>query len=141
MNYIIRMSKEQDIVQLEYLFLITRRKTFTLHPKEKFQLGDYIESVAGEEVWVADYDSLIVGFVSMWLQDNFIHNLFVHPDWQGKGIGTALLRQAESRLVKPMELKVKVGNLIACKFYQKHGWQQGELCDNDTDPCFSYRKI
>ncbi len=140
MTLIIRKPRDEDTKELKELFLITRRKTFTLQLPEKFQLDDYDESVAGEEVWVAEKDGVIAGFVSIWLQDNFIHNLFVHPNWQGQGIGVHLLKIAEEHLECPMELKVKTENLRACKFYQKHGWQEEYANSNANEPYFSYKK-
>jgi ribosomal protein S18 acetylase RimI-like enzyme len=140
MTLIIREPTLNDEQTLELIFLITRRKTFTSQPPESFQLSDYAESVAGEEMWVAEKNGVVVGFVSMWIKDDFIHNLFVHPDWHGLGIGSALLKKAESRLKYPMELKVKLENLIACKFYQKHGWIEVDVSHNPKEPFFSYRK-
>lgn len=140
MTLIIREPTLNDEKTLELIFLITRRKTFTSQSPETFQLSDYAESTAGEEIWVAEIDGIVVGFVSMWVQDDFIHNLFVHPDWHGMGIGTALLKKAESRLKYPMELKVKLENLKACKFYQKHGWIEVDISQNPKEPFFSYRK-
>ena len=140
MIVIIREAKAEDLEQLKNLFLITRRTTFTLQPSENFQLNDYMESVAGEEVWVSEKNGIITGFISMWLQDNFIHNLFIHPDWQGLGIGGQLLKTAEERLLSPMELKVKTENLKACKFYQKHGWEEVFINEGAYEPYFTYRK-
>lgn len=140
MPIIIRRDKPQDIEQLKTLFLITRLDTFIYDPPEKFKLNDYIDSVNGEEVWVAEKNNIIVGFVSMWLQDNFIHNLFVHPDWQDRGIGKRLLETAENRLHPPIELRVRIENLKACKFYQKHGWEEVGISKDAVDPHFVYRK-
>ena len=39
---------------------------------------------------VADTDGQVVGFVSIWQPEDFIHNLFVSPEWQNHGIGTAV---------------------------------------------------
>lgn len=140
MGLIIREPKEKDQKTLELIFLITRKKTFIPRPAEIFSLEDYHESVAGEEMWVAEQDGVVVGFVSMWVDDNFIHNLFVHPDWHGLGIGSALLKKAESRLKFPMELKVRLENSKACQFYQKHGWVQVDLSPDPKEPYFCYRK-
>lgn len=140
MTRIIRIATKEDFIKLKELFLITRRKTFFLQDPKTFQLNDYIDAVAGEEVWVAEQNGIIVGFVSMLLQDNFIHNLFVHPNWQNQGIGSSLLKHAESRLGCPMELKVKTYNLQACAFYQSHGWREVFVGNNSSDPFFTYRK-
>lgn len=140
MTIIIRRDSPKDIEQLKKLFLITRLNTFIYDPPEKFKLDDYINSVNGEEVWVAEQDTIIVGFVSMWLEDNFIHNLFVHPNWQDRGIGKRLLEKAEERLQPPMELRVRIENLKACNFYQKHGWLDVGISKDVVDPHFTYRK-
>lgn len=122
-SMIIRKAKEKDLDSLEILFQLTRQKTFTSVSPDEFKIGDYKKSVEGEEVWVAENEK-IVGFVSLWLPDNFIHNLFIHPNWQGQGIGSLLLKKAEDRLSSPMELKVTVNNFKACCFYQKYGWEK-----------------
>lgn len=141
MTLIIRESTLLDEKILEHIFLVTRKKTFTSKLPETFKLSDYAESVAGEEIWVAELAGTVVGFVSMWVPDNFIHNLFVHPDWHRLGIGSELLKKAETRLQYPMELKVKLENLKACKFYQKHGWLEVDISQNPKEPFFTYRKI
>lgn len=140
MTIIIRRDSQKDIEQLKQLFLITRLNTFIYDPPEKFKLDDYLDSVNGEEVWVAEQNHIIVGFISMWVPDNFIHNLFVHPNWQDRGIGKQLLEKAEQRLQPPMELRVRIENLKACKFYQKHGWQDVGMNKDVVDPHFTYRK-
>jgi len=118
----IRKSRAEDTNALETLFQITRQKTFKLTPSQNFAIGDYIKSTEGEEVWVAEENGNITGFISLWLADNFIHNLFVHPYFQNQGIGKQLLKKAEERLSTPMELKVTMGNDKACHFYEKQGW-------------------
>ena len=75
-------------------------------PIDEFQIGDYQKSTADDEVWVAEEDGKIAGFLSIYPADNFIHNLFVHPDHQGRDIGGRLLQTAESKLAHPMTLKV-----------------------------------
>lgn len=136
----IRKAKEDDTEKLATLFLITRQKTFKSAPPQKFKMGDYKESVVAEEVWIAEEDGDIVGFVSLWRPDNFIHNLFVHPDWQNQGIGQKLLKKAEKRLSFPMELKVTTDNIKAQKFYQKHGWEKVALRDDVPEPYFLFKK-
>jgi GrpB-like predicted nucleotidyltransferase (UPF0157 family)/GNAT superfamily N-acetyltransferase len=137
---IIRKATSGDTDQLEILFQITRKKAFFYHPKNTFQIGDYVKSTEGENVWVADDSGIIVGFVSTWPADNFIHNLFVHPDFQEKGIGKKLLAVAEDSLKHPMTLKVDMGNLKACRFYESCGWQQVSVHEDAKDPYILYRK-
>ena len=68
---IIRKPTEKDISALEELFQITRQKTFINRPPEEFQLGDYKKFTEGEEVWIAEENGIIMGFVSTYPKDNF----------------------------------------------------------------------
>lgn len=136
----IRQATPQDTQSLEELFLLTRRATFTSRAPEVFQRGDYQKSVEGEEVWVAEQDDIIVGFISLWLPDNFIHNLFVHPDWQQQGVGTMLLKRAEDHLGCPLSLKIAMDNLDACQFYQKHNYELISIHTDTEEPYMLYRK-
>ena len=136
----IRKSKPEDTAQLEKLFHLTCQHTFTSRPKDEFQIGDYAKSVEEDEVWVAEKDDLVVGFISTYSADNFLHNLFVHPDHQGKGIGTQLLKIAEENLKRPMTLKIAMDNRKACAFYESRGWFQVSVHEDAPEPYMLYKK-
>lgn len=131
----------QDIFHLENFYQVMRQVTFVTRSSADFQLGDYAKSTAEEDVWVAKQDNKIVGFVSAYSMGNFIHNLFVHPDHQRQGIGTQLLASAEAILKRPMTLKIAMDNLNVCAFYEKQGWQQVSVHEEDPEPFLLYRKI
>ena len=59
---------------------------------------------------------------AVWTADNFLHHLFVDPDWQGKHIGSALLAQVERTFTASGTLKCLMENKNALRFYQRHGW-------------------
>lgn len=75
----------------------------------------------GEVVYVAERESQIVGFSSVWVADNFIHHLYVLPDFHGQGIGSKLLEFCEVTH-GPLSLKCEVLNVGAQRFYRKKGW-------------------
>ena len=135
----IREEKPLDIPILEEIFLITRRATFKNRLNE-FHIGDYMQSTADDQVFVAERNGIVSGFVSIYSQDDFIHNLFVAPQYQGCGIGSKLLIFAESQLSKPMTLKVAIDNLKVCVFYGKHSWYKVAEFDKAPEPYILYRK-
>lgn len=137
---IIRQAAEYDLQELEELFLMTRRATFNTRPPEMFKLADYKESVEGEEVWVVEHNQILVGFISFWRPKRFIHNLFVHPNWQKQGFGSMLLKQAEECLRLPLSLRVEMDNLGVCAFYEKNGFEYISTHPAPEDRYVVYRK-
>lgn len=93
-------------------------------------------------------DGVIVGFVSVYVQDGFIHNLFVHPGAQGQGVGRALLAFGEKILTaknpsgSPMRLTLKVAmdNAGVGNFYEKQGWSLVSIHDQSPAPYYLYGK-
>ncbi|WP_180897521.1 GNAT family N-acetyltransferase [Martelella soudanensis] len=71
------------------------------------------------ETWVAVSGETPVGFIG--LIDSFIGGLFVSPDCQGGGIGSALLDHA-FRLKGHLLLEVYAANHRALAFYRRHGF-------------------
>lgn len=136
----LRKPNIKDIDALEELFQITRCHTFVLRAAEEFKIGDYAKSTQEDEVWVAEETGVIVGFVSIYVPDNFIHNLFVHQKSQGKRIGKQLLQVAEENLARPMTLKAAMDNPKSFSFYEKYGWYQVSVHEDVDEPYILYRK-
>src|SRR5512135_526975 len=116
---IIRRATARDTPRCAAIYLVARRNTFSWVPPEIFTLDDYEASVHDEEVWVAEVGGTVVGFVSFYRPDSFMHNLFVVPEWQHRGIGGLLLEQAVRRMTRPARLKCVAANRQACAFYEK----------------------
>lgn len=112
-----------DKLPLSQIYLTCRQITFHWIPKETFQLADFEKDTEGESIVVATEDSRPIGFVSIWMQDNFIHHLFVEPQHQGNGHGVLLLNEALKIMGRPARLKCVVKNDKACRFYEKLGWK------------------
>jgi len=107
---------------LRRIYLEGRRYAFPWMPAEVYQSGDFDIAVEGEHILVAVHGHVVVGFVSWWEPDNFIHCLFVDPAFHGAGIGTDLLNACLGRLGRPARLKCVVANEAAIRFYTRQKW-------------------
>jgi GNAT superfamily N-acetyltransferase len=75
----------------------------------------------GSELWVPEIDGAAIGVLGLF--PNFIDKLFVAPEWQFAGIGTALIAFAKSIYPTHLELRCAQENHAACRFYEKHGFR------------------
>ena len=72
------------------------------------------------EVWVAEDDGRVIGFVG--LGEDVVRHLWVHPDQQNRGAGTALLALAKERRPSGLQLRVFQQNVGARRLYERHGF-------------------
>jgi len=117
----IRPYEEADRPFLRTLYLASRKHTWTWLD-EDFQLEDFDRAVIGEKILVAESDGHLLGFASIFTQENFLHNLFIDPQFQGTGAGTALLRAAEATFTRRGSLKCLVKSQNSVGFYLSKGW-------------------
>ena len=81
-------------------------------------------SRAYRAAWVGQQ---VVGFAGLMFVDDEAHvnNIAVHPDWQGRSLGTAILldlvRVALERGARHLTLEVRVGNEPALSLYRRFG--------------------
>jgi GNAT superfamily N-acetyltransferase len=80
----------------------------------------------GNEVWVADVDGLVVGYIGF--DADWINHLFVAPDFQGRGIGPLLLARALAD-ERSRRLWTFQQNARARRFYEARGFVLLELTD------------
>lgn len=76
--------------------------------------------------WVCEADNIIVGFSIADLQENNIWALFVHPDYEGKGIGRKLHDLMLDWYFGQTEKTVWLGTAPGTRaeeFYKKKGWK------------------
>ena len=92
------------------------------------------------EIWLAEADGRIVGLLAR--RDDFIDQLFVHPDRQRRGVGTALLRKAVELSPGGLRLFTFQRNQPARSFYEKYGFRAvkfGASPPPENEPDVEYR--
>jgi ribosomal protein S18 acetylase RimI-like enzyme len=72
------------------------------------------------EVWVADTGGEVVGYLAM--RGSYVDRLYVGPEHQRAGVGTALLEHAMRRSPAGLTLHTHQKNALARAFYEKHGF-------------------
>ncbi|RYG19012.1 GNAT family N-acetyltransferase, partial [bacterium] len=122
---LIRLALPTDQATLANLYLRSRRAAFTWRNPEDFQLDDFTRDTEGELIHLAESeDGTILGFLSLWEPENFIHHLFISPDHLRQGIGLILLTDLQQRIPGLFRLKCLVANLPALAFYHSLGWTE-----------------
>ena len=132
-NLGIRPLTELDIPEMRELFrttvLTVNSKDYTKeevadwascgdsieHWKELLAKNDYIGAIDGQ--------GKIVGFSSI-NAEGYLHSMFVHKDWQGKGVATLLLSEVEKMACGYGVRKINVEvSITARPFFEKHGYK------------------
>ncbi|MBF4291422.1 GNAT family N-acetyltransferase, partial [Vibrio anguillarum] len=75
------------------IYLESRVTTFSFIDTTAYCLTDFAKDTDGEEIWVAVEQGIVVGFISIWSSENFIHHLFVSPQHLKRGVGLKLLKE------------------------------------------------
>jgi len=121
---IVEEAKNINLPRLRTIFLNERQRTFTEQDTSEFKLEDFDKQTQGEYILTAFIDDIPVGFISIWMPNNFIHHLYVDNAYQGKNIGTQLLKAAIQKTAFPITLKCLVSNTKAIEFYLKKGFTE-----------------
>jgi GNAT superfamily N-acetyltransferase len=125
----LRRAGREDSEAVATVFLAARAQmTYLprLHSDEETR-AFFVGVVAGEaETWVAG-DGEVAGFVV--IGENLVQHLYVRPDRQRRGTGTALLEQAKQRRPGGLRLWLFQQNDGARRFYKRHGFRLVELTD------------
>ncbi|RKF17396.1 GNAT family N-acetyltransferase [Alginatibacterium sediminis] len=117
----IREAEDRDWLALRQLYLAQRQLTFSYLDTSSYQLSDFESDTEGERLWVASLSTEIIGFISVWPADSFIHHLYVDSVHQGKGVGSQLLAEVQFTYSE-LSLKCNVQNHKALEFYAAKGF-------------------
>ncbi|MDR3438316.1 GNAT family N-acetyltransferase [Telmatospirillum sp.] len=83
------------------------------------------EIADGWKISVATSGDAVTGFLA--LQGNYLSQLWVAPEAQGKGIGSRMLAFVKGQLPRGFWLTTAAENISACRFYERAGLVRGEV--------------
>ncbi|TLX11473.1 GNAT family N-acetyltransferase [Rhizobium sp. MHM7A] len=139
MTWTIRPPRAEDQVMLADIYLSVRRQTFVWVDPGKFHREDFSAHTNGETIFVCDHaDGGLAGFLSLWPEDDFIHMLYIRPEFQGLGAGTALLQALPEWPQHKYRLKCLVKNRRAKAFYLSRGFA---VTGNGASPEGDYEEL
>lgn len=128
----ITKMRESNVTRLRELYLDVRQGAFSWLNTESYLLSDFERDTKGESIYVAMEGEEILGFISIWDADNFIHHLYLSLNAQGQNVGSKLVGFAISLNPKSLKLKCMVKNESAIRFYEKNGFvKESKVMDSE----------
>lgn len=113
-----------EIADAAALYERSGTAAFTWRPKGYFKGEDFIGFAEEEEVWLALMSGALIGILSLFRPENFIHCLYVDPNAQRLGVGRALVAHLRKETGQPLTLKLDTPNEKAIAFYEATGWKR-----------------
>lgn len=112
----------------EQLFDEPREKQY---PPDEIDLAQYLKTPE-RAIFLAYEDGVPVGRIVLrrnWNRNAFVEDIAVRRAARGRGVGSALLARAgdwaREQGLHGLMLETQDTNLLACRFYQKNGFQLG----------------
>jgi ribosomal protein S18 acetylase RimI-like enzyme len=132
----IRRATARDAPAVADVYLRSRAGAGDAIPPGVHPPGDVHRHVAevvvpARETWVAEQAGEVVGVLVLDGAD--LDWLWVLPEAQGRGTGTALLTHAQGARPDGLALWVFASNLPARSFYERHGWRAVRSTDGDNE--------
>ncbi len=129
-----REAQADDIRQMQIVRNAVRQNRLS-DPSKVTDL-DVLNHIADKgKGWLCLWQEKVVGFAIANLMDNNIWALFVHPDFEGKGIGRHLHDSMMNWYFSQTKTRVWLStdaNTRAERFYRKLGWEQsGNLTNGE----------
>ncbi len=123
MDLLIRKAKLDEIERLCEIFNKSRAAA-GCYPRAGMSVSDFNHLITGEELYLAidKHEDRIVGFIGIIVDCQFVHHLYVLPQFQGQGVGRTLLKKCAEVFDNGFTLKCDDCNQKAMSFYSKLGF-------------------
>lgn len=133
----LRRAGPGDAAGIGDVWLTSWRATFDFppaHPDDDVRRWLTQELVPNHETWVAvdpTGGERVVGVMA--LSDTMLEQLYVVPDWIGRGVGRRFLELAKELRPGGFELYCFAANTNARRFYEHHGFVAVAFGDGSTN--------
>jgi GNAT superfamily N-acetyltransferase len=87
--------------------------------------------VPNRDVWVIARDDLPVALLV--LADGWVDQLYVDPQWTGRGLGSALIGLAKELRPERLDLWTFQSNIAARRFYERHDFVAIDVTDGENE--------
>ena len=127
----LRRARPEDAAEVSEVWLSSFRAALPtvrlVHTDD--EVRDWIARVVvGQlDTWVAEAGGEVVGFVA--LHDDWIEQLYLRPDWRGRGLGDRFIALARERTPAGIQLWCFQVNAPARRFYERNGFVAAEMTD------------
>lgn len=118
-----RVASETDWESLAGIFTQIRERYSPWLDPQRTPPDDLRKQTEGETIYVAARETEVLGFISVWVPERFIHHLYVDVRHQRWGVGSWLIDHVLRQHGSPLRLKCVEANRQALQFYEKNGWQ------------------
>lgn len=133
--------KQQELEKLVSLYNQIRKETTNWIDKVEVTLEEFSYQVEVETIYIAYEEEKIVGFLTFYVPDNFIHLFFVDVTSQGIGIGSDLLAEIISDFEdEEISLKCLIHNDFAISFYKRKGFTIVETYEAENNQGYHLMK-
>lgn len=137
MDFLVRAMQENDIKQVQYVAKVTWNTTYKgiipLAIQDKFLGAAYSDELMHKrlnhsDLYIAACNYLVIGFANFYyLKEQGeveLGAIYIHPAFQGRGIGTALLNKGINKLKSAVKIFIDVEkeNIIGVNFYIAKGF-------------------
>lgn len=125
----LRPATLDDAAEVAAIHLAARREAMpylpVLHTDDETFRWVRDSVITQQAVWVATEDDGVAGYIA--LTEEELHDLYVRPGAQGKGVGSALLEKAKELSVGTLRLWTFQRNTNARRFYERRGFIAVEM--------------
>ena len=138
-DLVLRPAQPEDLGEVAELYIATRRDAFPLMPvpvHSDEEIRSWVPTLAGsKEIWLAEstgpFGGDLLGFAV--LDRSWLDSLYVGPQHQARGVGSALLDLVKSIRPDGFALWVFASNSAARGFYHRHGLVELEHTDGSAN--------